>query len=138
MSYISSDPWKSVQKCSGNVEDCGDKKTNFKCNLDTQLLLIHRMNLNSVKGWCTCGYCSVMPINRECLCCREIDDMVSERLSDVILIYVIQEPCEIIWHTLWFSAYFLNLILKFLVSNRISGSCSKDGYFFVSNASSNY
>ena len=47
------------------------------------------MILNSVKEWCTCGYCSVMPTNRDCLCCREIDDLVLKKLSDRILIYVI-------------------------------------------------
>ena len=30
-------------------------------NLETQLSLADRMNLDSVKEWCTFGYCSVMP-----------------------------------------------------------------------------
>ena len=51
------------------------------------------MNLNSVKEWCTCGYCSVMPTK------REIDDIVSKKLSNGILIYVIHsrvKPLDIL------------------------------------------
>ena len=44
-------------------------------------------NLNSVKKWCTYGYCSVMPANKESLCCRDIDDIVLKKLSDDILIF---------------------------------------------------
>ena len=42
-------------------EDCRDngKTSNMgeydECNLETQLLLVDRINLNSVKEWCTCG-----------------------------------------------------------------------------------
>ena len=60
--------------------------------LQTQLSLADSMNLNSVKEWCKCGYHSVMPTNREFLCCREIDDMVSKKLSDGIQLYVIHSP----------------------------------------------
>ena len=66
-----------LKKCSGHVEeDCRDKGETSntgeynECNLETLLLLADRMNLNSVKEWCTFGYCSVMPTKRECLCCR--------------------------------------------------------------------
>ena len=88
--------FEPLKKCSENAEeDCGDKGEtsnpgkNNERNLETQLLLADRMNINSVKEWFTCGYCSVIPTNRECLCCREIDDIVSKKLSDGILIYVI-------------------------------------------------
>ena len=88
--------FEPLKKCSENAEeDCGDKGEtsnpgkNNERNLETQLSLASRMNFNSVKEWCTCGYCSVMPMNRECLCCGEIDDIVSKKLSDGILIYVI-------------------------------------------------
>ena len=88
---------KPLKKCPKNAEgDCRDKgeTSNLgeynECNLETQLSLAGWMNLNSVKEWCTCGYCLVMPTNRECLSCREIDDIVSKKLSDGILIYVIQ------------------------------------------------
>ena len=89
--------FEPLKKCSENAEeDCGNKGEetsdlgkNNERNLETQLSLADRMNLNSVKEWCTCGYCSVMPSNRECLCCRETDDIVSKKLSDGILIYVI-------------------------------------------------
>ena len=87
--------FEPLKKCSGNTEeDCRDKgevsnpdEYNER-NLETQLSLADRMNLDSVKEWCTCGDCSVMPSNRECLCCRETDDIVSLKLSDGILIYV--------------------------------------------------
>ena len=42
-------------------EDCRDNgKTSSmgeydECNLEIQLLLVDRINLNSVKEWCTCG-----------------------------------------------------------------------------------
>ena len=57
-------PYQSeiLKKCSGHVEDWRDKgETSNKgeyneCNLEAQLLLADRMNLNSVKEWCTCGY----------------------------------------------------------------------------------
>ena len=74
--------FEPLKKCPGNAkEDCGDKgKASYageynERNLENQLSLADRMNLDSVKEWCTCGYCSVMPSNRECLCCREIDDI---------------------------------------------------------------
>ena len=64
--------FKPLKKCSENgEEDCRDKGeiSNLgeynERNLETQLLLADRMNSNSVKEWCTCGYCSVMPTNRE-------------------------------------------------------------------------
>ena len=88
--------YEPLKKCSGNVEeDCGDKGDTSNTgeynerNLETQLSPADRMNLTSVKEWCPCGYCSVMPTNRECLCCRETDGTVSKKLSDGILIYVI-------------------------------------------------
>ena len=88
--------FEPLKKCSENAEeDCGDKGEtsnpgkNNERNLETQLSLEDRMNLNSVKESCTCGYCSVMPTNRECLYCRGIDDIVPKKLSDGILIYVI-------------------------------------------------
>ena len=97
--------FKPLKKCSGHVEDCGDKGETSntgeynECNLENQLLLADRMNLNSVKEWCTCGYCSMMPTNREYLCSREIDDIVSKKLSDGILIYVIHShmTCSLIF-----------------------------------------
>ena len=98
--------FKPLKKCSGNAEeDCGDKGETSNLgeynerNLETQLSLADRMNLNSVKEWCTCGSCSVMPTNRECLCCREIDDIVLKKLSDGILIHVIhshKKPFDIL------------------------------------------
>ena len=96
-----------LKKCPGHAEeDCGDKGETSntgeynECNLETQLLLAYRMNLNSVKECCTCGYCSVMPTNREFLCCREIDDIVLKNRSDGILIYVIShvKPLEILFN----------------------------------------
>ena len=76
-----------LKKCSGHVEeDCEDKGeiSNTgeynECYLKTQLSLADRINFNSVKEWCTCGYCSVMPTKIECLCCREIDDIVSKEI----------------------------------------------------------
>ena len=76
-----------LQKCSVHVEeDCGGKGETSntgeynECNLETRLSLADWMNLNSVKEWCPCGYCSVMPTKRECLCCREIDDIASKEL----------------------------------------------------------
>ena len=64
--------FEPLKKCSGRVEeDCGDKgKTSNtgeynECYLETQLSLADRMNPNSVKEWCACGYCSVMPTKRE-------------------------------------------------------------------------
>ena len=88
--------FERLKKCSRNAEeDWGNKgeasnpgEYNER-NLETQLSLADRMNINSVKEWCTCEYCSVMPSNRECLCCGEIHDIVSKKLSDGILIYVI-------------------------------------------------
>ena len=96
----------------------------------TQLSLAVRVNLNSVKEWCTCGYCSVMPTNRACLCCRQIDGIIFGKLSDGILIH------GIMIFTLLFKSN-----IKF-VSNRISSSRSKDvnfiAIFSVNRASSNY
>ena len=90
--------FEPLKKCSGNAEeDCREKGKNLnpsEYNLETQLSLADRMNLNSVKEWCTCGYCSVMPTTRECLFCREIDDIVSKKLSDGILIYVIHSDIK--------------------------------------------
>ena len=83
------------------------------------------MNLNSLKEWCTCGYCSVMSTNRECLCCREIDGIVSKKLSDGILIYAIHshvKPLDILSNF---------RISKFHFSNSIPGSCSKDTNFIA-------
>ena len=71
--------FEPLKKCSWYVEeDCWDKGETSntgeynECYLETQLSLADRMNLNSVKEWWTCGYCSVMPTKRECLCCREL------------------------------------------------------------------
>ena len=64
--------FEPLKKCSGHVEeDCVDKGETSnageynECNLETQLSLANRMNLNSVKERFTCGYCLVMPTNRE-------------------------------------------------------------------------
>ena len=79
--------FEPLKKCSWYVEeDCWDKEETSntgeynECYLETQLSLADRMNHNSVKEWWTCGYCSVMPTKRECLCCREIDDVVLKEL----------------------------------------------------------
>ena len=76
-----------LKKCSGHVEeDCRDNEETSntgqynECYLEPQLSLADKMNLNSVKEWCTCGYGSVMPAKRERLCCRETDDIVSKEL----------------------------------------------------------
>ena len=79
--------FKPLKKCLEQVEedyrDMGETSNTGQyneCYLETQLLLADRINLNSVKEWCTCGYCSVMPTKRECLCCRETDDIVLKEL----------------------------------------------------------
>ena len=79
--------FEPLKKFLGHVEeDCGDKREASntgeynECYLGTQLSLADRMNLNSMKEWSTCGYCSVMPTKRECLCCREIDNTVLKEL----------------------------------------------------------
>ena len=85
LDHISSNPLKSVQGMLKKIAGTREKPE----LLQTQLLLADRMNLNSVKEWCKCGYCSVMPTNREFFCCREIDDIVSKKLSDGIQLYAI-------------------------------------------------
>ena len=69
--------FEPLKKCSGSAEeDCGDKGEtlnsgeNNERNLETQLSLADRMNLNSVKEWCICGHCSAMPTNRN-VCAAE-------------------------------------------------------------------
>ena len=32
--------------------------------------------------WCICSACKTMPVNRECLCCTEIDEIKFKKLSD--------------------------------------------------------
>ena len=32
--------------------------------------------------WCKCNCCKTMPVNRECLCCTEIDDIKYNKLSE--------------------------------------------------------
>ena len=31
--------------------------------------------------WCKCKYCKTMPVNWECLCCVEIDEIKYKKLS---------------------------------------------------------
>ena len=53
---------------------------------------------HSVKEFSEC-YFLLMSINRECLCCRGIDDIVCKKLSDRILIYGLHshvKPFEIL------------------------------------------
>ena len=85
LDHISSNPLKRVQGMLKKIAGTREKPE----LLQTQLSLADRMNLNSVKEWCKCGYCSVMPTNREFFCCREIDDIVSKKLSDGIQLYAI-------------------------------------------------
>ena len=68
--YMSIQPYQFelLYKCSGNAEEgSGDKgEASYlgeynEHNLETQLLLADRMNLDSVKECCTFEYCSVMP-----------------------------------------------------------------------------
>ena len=37
-----------------------------------------------VRLWCNCkcSFCKIMPVNRECLCCVEIDEIKFKKLSD--------------------------------------------------------
>lgn len=44
------------------------------------------VTLNRSEGdpsrWCKCDMCETMPVNRECLCCAEIDEIKYKKLSD--------------------------------------------------------
>ena len=46
---------------SDNAE--GDKKDEIK----------NARSISDIKTWCKCGKCKLMPTEKECLCCTEID-----------------------------------------------------------------
>ena len=60
---------RNAKEDSGNKGEASNPGEYNERNLETQLSLSDRMNINSVKECCTCEYYSVMPSNREFLCC---------------------------------------------------------------------
>ena len=60
---------RNAKEDSGNKGEASNPGEYNERNLETQLSLADRMNINSVKEWCTCEVYSLMPSNRECLCC---------------------------------------------------------------------
>ena len=78
----SDDEWEDIN------EESEDEQTE-SADLDGQ-------NLDSLKRlecspsvWCKCNCCKTMPVNRECLCCTEIDAIKYNKLSEgMFCIYI--------------------------------------------------
>ena len=67
--------WETVSK-SENKHESND------CSVEQEELVkkIRRVVLET-KECCKCGMCVKMPINRECLCCNEIDELKLKKLN---------------------------------------------------------
>ena len=78
----SDDSWEDVESENDIVDETRENE------LETNLTTLNRIQLG-VKVWCKCGECKTMPVNRECLCCHEIDDIKFKKLSDGKVLFLI-------------------------------------------------
>ena len=72
-----SDEWEDVEDIDDDKQIC-DKLNEISVKQS-------RLELPR-EQWCKCGYCDVMPINKECLCCTEVDDIKFKKLSKGLLL----------------------------------------------------
>ena len=52
--------------------------------LEEKLNVLNRLEAD-LSAWCRCSNCKVMPMNRECLCCHEIDEIEQRKFSNGML-----------------------------------------------------
>ena len=70
--HSSDDGWEDV---SDNDAGSVDNET-----LENKMATLNRVEV-SVEVWCKCSLCQTMPVNRECLCCHEIDEIRLTKLN---------------------------------------------------------
>ena len=68
--------WKSVSEADDESET----------ELEANLAAMNRLT-NNVSVWCKCDFCKKMPVNKECLCYTEIDDIRLKKLDEGELYY---------------------------------------------------
>lgn len=58
-------------------------------DLENRMANLNRVDMDDTTAWCKCYSCATMSVNRECLCCAEIDSIKLTKLSDgmILLIY---------------------------------------------------
>jgi len=101
----SDDEWEDV---SSN----DDEPTLLQENdhVDELLEKINRLDVNSTE-WCKCNLCVVMPVNRECLCCAEVDEIRLDKLSSDVTCITLHEgfkPVVLNKYVLWAALVSLN------------------------------
>ena len=69
----SDDEWEDVNSSDDNEVD--------EVELEQHLSTLNR-TLADKSVWCKCEECEAMPVNRECLCCHEIDEIKYKKISN--------------------------------------------------------
>ena len=76
-----------LSSVSGDDDGDSDNSSEFEEELAMGLNKLNRIDAD-VTSCCYCGHCKKMPVNRECLCCREIDQIklqLSEGIKHFLL-----------------------------------------------------
>ena len=76
---ISDSSWKTLS----------DEEEESESELETNLTVINRLS-KDVYTWCKCFECKNMPVNKECLCCTEIDEIRLKKLDEGKEFYILR------------------------------------------------
>ena len=74
----SNDEWEDVSDDDGEVAPLEEDIE----QLENRMSVLNRVDVADTTQWCKCNSCSTMPVNRECLCCTEIDEIRIKKLTD--------------------------------------------------------
>ena len=76
---ISDSSWKTLS----------DEEEESESELETNLTVMNRLS-KDVSTWCKCFECKKMPVNKECLCCTEIDEIRLKKLDEGKEFYILR------------------------------------------------
>ena len=74
----SDDEWEDVSDSEKEIEILQEATEEIEEKMST----LNRVDMADATQWCKCNSCSTMPVNRECLCCTEIDEIKYKKLTD--------------------------------------------------------
>ena len=80
--------WEDIEELDENKPDTS-----------VSLLKLNRITCE-LSVWCKCSCCATMPVNRECLCCVDINDIKYQKLSD----------CKNYSRSILYVVYFVSLV----------------------------